>query len=124
MTDRRASEGNATIAMLAAIGVVVVALVVALAVAFGTEVRHRAQSAASAAALAAAADALAGPAGACERGRQLAAANGAHIRSCSVTDSISDVTVAIDLPGILRRLGPVTARARAGPASVGSTPTG
>ena len=119
MTNRRASEGNATIAMLAGIGVVVLATGLSLALGLGTEGRHRAQSAAIAAALAAAADALAGPAGACERGRQLALANGARLQSCAVADAIADVTVAIDLPGALRALGPVTARARAGPASVG-----
>jgi secretion/DNA translocation related TadE-like protein len=107
--------------MLAGMGVVVVATVVALALGLGTEVRHRAQAAANAAALAAAADAIAGEAGACERARELAVANGAELRSCTVSDAISDLTVSIELPGMLRRIGPVTARARAGPASVGSS---
>ncbi|HVX70117.1 MAG TPA: Rv3654c family TadE-like protein [Mycobacteriales bacterium] len=124
MSGRAASEGNATITMLAGIGVVLVALVVAVALVFGTEVRHRAEAAADAAALAAAADVLAGEAAACDRARDLAAANGAQLRTCSVADSISDLTVVIPLPGALRPLGPVTARARAGPVSVGGHPTG
>jgi secretion/DNA translocation related TadE-like protein len=104
--------------MLAGIGVVVAATVVALALGVGLEVRHRAQGAADAAALAAAADSLAGPAGACERAREIAAANRARVRSCSVTDAIADLTVSVELPGALRPIGPVTARARAGPASI------
>jgi secretion/DNA translocation related TadE-like protein len=105
--------------MLAAIGVVVVATLLALVLAVGTEVRHRAQAAADAAALAAAADAIAGEAGACERARELAVANGAQLRTCSLADSISDLTVSIELGGMLRPFGPVVARARAGPASIG-----
>jgi secretion/DNA translocation related TadE-like protein len=101
-------------------GVVVIATVVAVALGLGTEVRHRAQAAADAAALAAAADALAGESGACDRARELASANSARLRSCTLADAISDVTVSIELPGLLRRLGSVTARARAGPASIGS----
>jgi secretion/DNA translocation related TadE-like protein len=119
VTARDASEGSATVAMLAGIGVVVATACVALAIGVGTEFRHRAQGAADAAALASAADALAGPAGACERARQLASANGARLEQCSVAHSIADVTVAIDLPGVLRSLGPVRARARAGPAGIG-----
>lgn len=124
MTGRDASDGSATVAMLAGIGVVVAATGAALALGVGVEFRHRAQGAADAAALAAASDALAGEASACERARQLAAANGAHLRSCTVADSIADLTVAIDLPGALRSLGPVTARARAGPASAGGPAAG
>ncbi len=119
MTRGEASEGSATIAMLAGIGVVVAATGVAIAYGVGTEFRHRAQGAADAAALASAADVLAGPEGACERARQLAAANGARLERCAVAHSIADVTVSIELPGALRSLGPVRARARAGPASVG-----
>lgn len=124
MKARGASEGSATITMLAAIGVVVIATGVALALCLGTEIRHRAQAAADAAALAAAADAIAGDAGACERARQLAGANGAQLRTCSVVDSISDLSVSIELPGVLRPLGPVIARARAGPASVDESSVG
>lgn len=118
MTGRDASEGSATIAMLAGIGVVVAATCVAVALGIGTELRHRAQGAADAAALAAASDAIAGEAGACERARQLAVANGAQVERCAVADSIADLTVSMQLPGVLRPLGPVRARARAGPASV------
>ncbi|HVS67194.1 MAG TPA: Rv3654c family TadE-like protein [Mycobacteriales bacterium] len=119
MSDREASEGSATVAMLAGIVFVVAATAVALALGLGLDVRHRAQGAADAAALAAAADSLAGSAGACERAREIAAANGARLRSCSVVDAIADLTVSIELPGVLRAIGPVMARARAGPASVG-----
>lgn len=106
--------------MLGGIAVVLAGTGVALALGVGIDVRHRAQAAADAAALAAASDALAGQAGACERARELAVANGARLRSCSVVDSIADLTVSIDLPGALRPLGPATARARAGPASAGT----
>ncbi|HVT20602.1 MAG TPA: Rv3654c family TadE-like protein [Mycobacteriales bacterium] len=124
MTGPRSSEGSATVALVAGIAVVATATGVALALGVGTEMRHRAQGAADAAALATAADALAGQAGACERGRQLAQANGAHLRTCSLHDAIADVTVDVDLPGVLGPLGPVAARARAGPASVGDHPDG
>lgn len=110
--------------MLAGIGVVVAATAVAMSLGIVTELRHRAQAAADAAALAAAADALAGEADACDRAAELAGANGAQVRACSVVDSIADLTVAVELPGALRPLGPVTARARAGPASAGEASAG
>jgi secretion/DNA translocation related TadE-like protein len=110
--------------MLTGIGVVVAATSLAIVYGVGTEFRHRAQGAADAAALASAADALAGPAGACERAGQLAAANGARLEQCTVAHSIADVTVSVDLPGVLRSFGPVRARARAGPASIGRSTGG
>lgn len=119
---RKASEGSATVAMLTGIGLVVAATGVVVALGVGAETRHHAQGAADAAALAAAADALVGPAGACERARELAAANGARLEGCSLTNAIADVQVSVDLPGALRPLGPVVARARAGPASVAAKP--
>jgi secretion/DNA translocation related TadE-like protein len=124
VTGRRASDGSATIATLGGVSVIVVGTVVAVALGFGTEVRHRAQAAADAAALAAAADAIAGQAAACERARQFADRNGARLQSCAVHDAIADLTVGIDLPGMLRPLGPVVARARAGPASIGTASSG
>jgi secretion/DNA translocation related TadE-like protein len=108
--------------MLAGIAVVVLATAVAIAVGIGTAARHRAQGAADAAALAAAADALAGQPGACVRAKELAVANGAHLDRCAVANSIADVTVSVPLPGALGPLGPVAARARAGPASVAGGP--
>jgi secretion/DNA translocation related TadE-like protein len=124
VTGRGTSEGSATIATLGGVSVIVVGTVVAIALGFGTEVRHRAQAAANAAALAAASDAIAGEAAACERARQLADLNGARLQSCAVHNAIADLTVGIELPGMLRPLGPVVARARAGPASIGTASLG
>ncbi|MGN6475217.1 MAG: Rv3654c family TadE-like protein [Mycobacteriales bacterium] len=116
------SQGSATIAMLTGIGLVVAATGVVIALGVGADMRHRAQGAADAAALAAAADALVGQAGACERARELATANGARLEGCSLTNAVAEVRVSVELPGALRRLGPVVARARAGPASVAAGP--
>lgn len=110
--------------MLAGIGVVIAATAVALLLGIGTALQHRAQGAADAAALASAADALSGQAGACERARELAVANGARMDDCVVLHSIADVTVEVELPASLRWLGPVRARARAGPASVATASGG
>ncbi|HVU60280.1 MAG TPA: Rv3654c family TadE-like protein [Mycobacteriales bacterium] len=113
-----ATRGSATVLMLAGIGLVLVLTGVVVMVGVADQVRHRAGAAADAAALAAAASALDGENAACDRGADLAARNGATLVSCSITDGISDVTVAMTAPGVLAGLGPVRARARAGPASV------
>jgi secretion/DNA translocation related TadE-like protein len=116
------TRGSATVLMLAAIGMVLALTAVVFAVSVAEQVRHRAGAAADAAALAAAASALDGDSAACDRGADLATRNGAKVVSCSIADGISDVTVSITPPGLLAGFGPVTARARAGPASAASDP--
>jgi len=74
--------------------------------------RHRAQAAADLAALAAAAAMPAGPAAACGRGRELAAAMGAAITDCAVTDL--DITIEVSV-GVGLGGGQARAAARAGP---------
>jgi secretion/DNA translocation related TadE-like protein len=59
--------------------------------------RHRAQSAADLSALAGAAQALAAPQQACQRARDLAAANHASITRCSVRAGVVNVRVAVRL---------------------------
>jgi secretion/DNA translocation related TadE-like protein len=115
--DGDCSRGNATVTMLIVIGLVAAATAVALAVAVATQTRHRAVAAADAAALATAVDVLHGATSACAHGSELAARNGGHLVSCVVADAIADVTVQVTPPGVLAAFGPVTARARAGPAS-------
>jgi secretion/DNA translocation related TadE-like protein len=113
----RGSRGSATVAMMAAIGLIAVATMVALALGFATATRHQAVAAADAAALAAAAAAIDGPASACARGRDLASRNGGQLVGCIVVDAIADVKIEVRPPGVLAVFGPVVARARAGPAS-------
>ncbi|MEB3069548.1 Rv3654c family TadE-like protein [[Mycobacterium] vasticus] len=77
--------------------------------------RHRAQSAADLAALAGAAAIPAGPQAACAASQRLAVATThADGFGCAVNGLDVVVTVTVALPG--RRLGPVRATARAGPA--------
>ncbi|WP_203707691.1 Rv3654c family TadE-like protein [Asanoa iriomotensis] len=78
--------------------------------------RHQAQTAADLGALAGAARAIEGPATACARAGEIAAANGARVSACTVHgfDVVVTVEVSVRLPprGTVRI---ATARARAGP---------
>ncbi|WP_407697646.1 Rv3654c family TadE-like protein [Streptomyces corynorhini] len=84
---------------------------VVLAMGQAVAARHRAGAVADLAALAAADHALAGPAEACRRAVEVAAAQGGEVVRCSLSGEISDVTARA-------AFGPYTpaVRARAGPA--------
>ena len=119
MTVRcRDERGVGVVITLGLVGVLTtLALVCAAAVAL--VVTHRkAQSAADLAALAGATDLRAGRDG-CAGAAQVAEANGAVLRACSVAGQEVEVTVVVAAPGVLgsREL---RARARAGPSETGS----
>jgi secretion/DNA translocation related TadE-like protein len=82
--------------------------------------RHRACTAADLAALAGAAAVTGEPgqlASACSVAADIARANGAELKSCSVASEVIDVTVAVPVRGQFSSIvSPATARARAGPA--------
>ncbi|MBX6383360.1 MAG: hypothetical protein IRZ07_10385 [Microbispora sp.] len=81
--------------------------------------RHRAQSAADLGALGAARVALAAPDEACDRAKAITAANGASLRSCSLSGGVAEVVVAVRFAVPL--LGPTAGRAAA-PARPGPPP--
>ena len=81
--------------------------------------RNRAASVADLAALAAADAAEGGPEIACARARSVAAASRAGLRSCSLEGEVAVVVAEVRPLGPLGELGSASARARAGPASLG-----
>jgi secretion/DNA translocation related TadE-like protein len=112
----RADRGAATVWVLA-VGVAFVLLGLACAaVGVAAVGRHQAQTAADLGALAGAARVLEGPAAACARAGEIAAANGGRVTACVVHgfDVVVRVEVAVRLPprGTVRL---AMARARAGP---------
>ncbi|WP_239097487.1 Rv3654c family TadE-like protein, partial [Asanoa ferruginea] len=107
-------RGSATIWVLA-VGLAFVLLGLACAtVGVAAIGRHRAQTAADLGALAGAARSLEGPAAACARATDIAAANGGRVTACAVQgfDVIVTVEVVVHLPS--RGIRVATARARAG----------
>lgn len=108
-------RGSATIWTVALMAVVWAVTMVVVQVGTARVARHRAQSAADLGALAAARWALADPSGTCARAEAITEANGALMRSCSVTGGVAEISVAIRFTVPL--LGPETAvaSARAGP---------
>ncbi|MEV7864626.1 Rv3654c family TadE-like protein [Streptomyces sp. NPDC088124] len=110
-------RGAATVwaAMAATTMCVVFAAVLAMGQAVVT--RHRAGAAADLAALAAADRAPSGPADACRRAAEVAAAQGARVIRCVLSGEIAEVTATA-------RFGPYapTVRARAGPPRSGYPP--
>jgi secretion/DNA translocation related TadE-like protein len=117
----RADDGAATVWAL-----IVVLLVWAMAAVCAVETaavqaRHRSAAAADAAALAAASPGgLDGPTG-CAAARRAAARLGAEVTDCALSGPFATVTVRLPSPPPIRWAGPVTARARAGPADTGQT---
>jgi secretion/DNA translocation related TadE-like protein len=103
-------RGSATV--WAAIATTTMCAVFAVVLGLGQAVvaRHRAGAAADLAALAAADHALRGPAEACGRAIEVAAAQGAEVVSCALGGEVADVKVRVSF-------GPYapTVRARAGP---------
>jgi secretion/DNA translocation related TadE-like protein len=115
----RRENGSATILTVAGIAVVTLALGAALAVVTVVRDVHGARAAADLAALAAAAPVLRGGPVDCAAAWQVAAANGAVLRSCAaLPDGSVETWVARPWSGAggwLGRLADPSARARAGP---------
>lgn len=117
--SRRTERGSATVLAVGAVGVLLLCLLGGLCVVAAVHAAHRARAAADLAALAAASSVNAAASGeaACARARQVAAANGAVLRSCRGEAGggvVVEVTVAARLPVPSIASGPARARARAG----------
>jgi secretion/DNA translocation related TadE-like protein len=101
-----------------AVGLVTVVIAMAVAAAGAVIVaRHRAQAAADLAALAGAARAVEGETAACARAGEIAAANGARLRSCRLTGWDLTVSTEVSPAQVAAVAGAATASARAGPAT-------
>jgi secretion/DNA translocation related TadE-like protein len=107
-------RGAATVVAAAMIGALTLLLATVLVLGAVVATRHRAAVAADLAALAGAAEGVRGQESGCERARDLAARNGAELRSCVWTGWDLDVVVASTC-GCLPMGGTATVRARAGP---------
>nr|WSZ96881.1 flp pilus-assembly TadE/G-like family protein [Streptomyces sp. NBC_00857] len=107
---RRRDQGSATVWVALAATTMCAVFAVVLAMGQAVVARHRAGAAADLAALAAADQALSGPAEACRRAVDVAAAQGAEVVRCALSGEIADVTARA-------AFGPYapTVRARAGP---------
>ncbi|MGY1710101.1 Rv3654c family TadE-like protein [Geodermatophilus sp. SYSU D00758] len=116
MTHRHPERGSATVWVVALAGVLAALTLALVLVGAAATARHRAGAAADLAALAAAVRAVRGDPGACAAATAVAGANGARMRSCTVTDD-AVVDVAVEVAVRLGPLGvrPAVARARAGP---------
>lgn len=107
--------GSASIWILAAMSLVLLAGFVASSVGAACVARHRAESAADLAALAGAARAATGKPDACARAAAVAVANGGQLVACDVLGADVLVTVSVTPPGLPARFGRARGRARAGP---------
>jgi secretion/DNA translocation related TadE-like protein len=113
----RQVRDDAGFTTVAALGLVLVlGAVTALAAVLATlgALRHEAEGAADLAALAAAGHLLEGPSAACAAAREVARSRSTSLESCELQGSDVVVRVRLELPGRLRPLGPIVARARAG----------
>lgn len=123
-------RGSVTVLAATAIGVTVLLLAVGLALGAAVAARHRAEHAADLAALGAAADAVSGRDVACDRARELAAANGARLRDCRWSGWDVEVRVTVACRCLPSVVDPLVGRARAGPSvtfdttNAGSSATG
>ncbi len=116
--------GSATVLTLSAFLVLGTFTGVVLAVSMTAVCRQRAAGAADMAALAAAGDPSGDPESMCGRAHAIGFANRSRVLSCRISGDTVEIAVAVDLPGALAGLGPLVARARAGPAnSAGSDRT-
>ncbi|MBD3143295.1 Rv3654c family TadE-like protein [Microbispora bryophytorum] len=111
-------RGSATIWTVALMAAVWAVAMVAVQVGVARVARHRAQSAADLGALGAARVALAVPDEACDRAQAITSANGASLRSCSLSDGVAEVAVAVRF--VVPLLGPATATASASAGPVGA----
>ncbi|MEU6424653.1 Rv3654c family TadE-like protein [Microbispora sp. NPDC046973] len=107
----RRERGSATIWTIALMTAVWTVAMVVVQVGIARVARHRAQSAADLGALGAARVALAVPDEACHRAEAITAANGASLRSCSLSGGVAEVAVTVRFAVPL--LGPATASASA-----------
>jgi secretion/DNA translocation related TadE-like protein len=111
-------RGFATVWVVTSMALVMAAAGVAMSYGAATLQRHRADSAADAVALAVALRAIDGRSAACAYGAVLGRLDGAVVTSCELHGAVSQVSVAVRLPGVLAELGQATARSRAGPATL------
>lgn len=107
----RADRGSATVVSLGLVAVLLAVFAAVLLMDQAVTTRHRAGAAADLAALAAADHALDGERTACALAARVASAQGAVLRTCSLTGEVSDVTASV---------GRARARSRAGPAASGA----
>ncbi len=110
-------RGSATVWVLAAGMVMLLAALAVASVGAAIVARHRAQQAADLAALGGAGQALAGAAAACARADALARDNGAAMVSCHLDGADLTVSAAVMPAGAPIVARPAIASARAGPAS-------
>lgn len=110
-------RGAVAVLVLALAGVLALLGATGSALAAVAVARQRAATVADLAALAVAQRALDGPAVACARAAQLAAADGARLLRCTLTGDVAAVVVQVTPPGPIGRVGSATARAQAGPAA-------
>jgi secretion/DNA translocation related TadE-like protein len=115
-----ADAGSATIITLSAFLVLGTLTGAVLTVAIIAVCRQRAANAADMAALAAAGDPSSDPLSKCAHAHAIGLANHGRVLSCTTAGDTVEIIAAIELPGALRRFGPLVARARAGPGN-GST---
>lgn len=118
MTRRHPPAGDEGVASLYVLALAVVLAAAAAAIGLlglAVAAAHRATAAADLAALAGADGAVEGPARACSLAGTVAARNAALLESCQVTGAVVEVSVRGTRTGLSAALGPVRARARAGP---------
>lgn len=113
--DARTERGASSVFAIACLALLLL-LGAALGVVAAMVTAHRTAQAAADLAAVAAASALAHGGDACARGAEIAAANGASLRSCVVRDRDVRVAVVVRGPRWLGQTGDLTAEARAGPA--------
>ncbi|MEU8173509.1 Rv3654c family TadE-like protein [Microbispora hainanensis] len=111
-------RGSATIWTIALMIAVWAVAMVVVQVGVARVARHRAQSAADLGALGAARVALAVPDEACHRAEAITAANGAALRSCSLSGGVAEVVVTMRF--VVPLLGSATATASASASPVGA----
>lgn len=109
-------RGAGTVWVVAFMAVIWVGGVAALTVGGVRAARHRGDAAADLAALAGAAHVADGRAAACGRAREIAAASGARLQTCTVRGDVVEVRVVVRVkgPGEIGDLR-IVSRARAGP---------
>ena len=112
---RTGSTGSASVLALA-VGLALLTVGLGLqSVGAAATARHRAALAADLAALSGALHVPEGAAAACARARAIATGNGADLVHCAVVGPDVVLTVTVTPPGVAGRIGPATARSRAGP---------
>ncbi|NWJ71857.1 flp pilus-assembly TadE/G-like family protein [Pseudonocardia sp. ICBG1122] len=112
--------GVASVWAATAAAVLMLVGIVGVDLAAATRARHVASAAADLAALAAAGRSVDGTAAACGRAADLAARNGAELLTCRLDGWDALIETRVTWSGLLPLRGPARARARAGPAPVGT----